>query len=262
MLKRNGTLLRTVIIGMIAGLALTVSATPAFAGAADGLYKPYGPHVGFSYRNKARVVTTPVIAAAATGVEVTSADPAPVGYIGARAELYKDGALCGLSPFTYNTTPTKGFAVGVNMGDDCGAGTYYSHGVSQAYNDGGGYTSYRTFQSPNQIFPTAVGAASAGGRVDQVTAGTTNWQRNADGLTFGSATDAKTPADEPDLILAVATNGRLGYARRADLQPVAPKSPAEALATQARMAGAVQQISVYEADAKTRIGVFIISHDA
>jgi hypothetical protein len=149
----------------------------------------------------------------------------------------------------------------VNVGNGCGPGTYYSDGASYAYN-GNGYTSHGTFESPSQTFPAVVGAASAGGRVDQVTAGTTNWQRNADGLTFGSARDAKTPADEPDLILAIATNGRQGYARRADLQPVAPKNPAEALATQAKMAGVVQQIPVYEADAKTRIGVFIISHDA
>lgn len=261
MLKRNGKLLRTVIIGMIAGLALTVSATPAFAGRAVSPWATYGPHLGISYRNNSEVVTTASAAAAGTRVETTTSGPAPAGYMGVQAKLFKDGALCGQATLFYNSTPVTTISSGISPPGGCGPGTYYSQGLSQAYN-GNGYTTYQTLRSPNQGFPASVGAASAGRRVDQVTAGTTNWRRNADGLTFGSALDAKTPADEPDLILAVATNGRQGYARRADLQPVAPKSPAEALATQARMAGAVQQIPVYESDGKTRIGVFIISHDA
>ncbi len=91
---------------------------------------------------------------------------------------------------------------------------------------------------------------------------TTNWAKNAHGLTYGSGMDAKSPQDEPDLIEVLATNGKVGYSLRSDLEGPDPTSPQEALAQQVRQAGKDQVIPVYKADGTTKIGVFIVRHSA
>ncbi len=62
----------------------------------------------------------------------------------------------------------------------------------------------------------------------------------------------------PDLIAAIATNGRQGYVRRSDLDAAQgdPASPEEALAWQAQHAGDVVYIPVYSLDGETVIGRF------
>ena len=91
---------------------------------------------------------------------------------------------------------------------------------------------------------------------------TTSWPKNAAGLTYGSAGEAKSPADEPDLILAYATNGKLGYVKRTDLEPASPSSPQQAVAQQMARADILsQQIPVYAVDGVTQIGVFIIDYN-
>lgn len=86
----------------------------------------------------------------------------------------------------------------------------------------------------------------------------TEWPKNARGLTYGSAADAKSPQDEPDLIRATATNGKVGYVLKTDLDGPMPSSPEEALAQQAANAGKTRVIPVYEADGTTMIGEFLI----
>ena len=88
------------------------------------------------------------------------------------------------------------------------------------------------------------------------------YPRNAHGQTYGSAAKATTPHNEPDLILVVATNGKTGYAKRADLEPASPANPAQAVAAQKANAadGAVRApIPVYESDGTTIIGQFAFS---
>jgi hypothetical protein len=55
---------------------------------------------------------------------------------------------------------------------------------------------------------------------------------NSAGLTYGSAADADSPENEPDLIFVLGTNGHDGYVRRSDLDGPTPSSPEEAIAMQ------------------------------
>ncbi len=78
---------------------------------------------------------------------------------------------------------------------------------------------------------------------------------NARGETYGVVGDGS----EPDLIAAIATNGRWGYVRRSELDEAAganPSTPAEALAWQDAHAGETFFIPVYESDGETVIGSF------
>ncbi len=58
----------------------------------------------------------------------------------------------------------------------------------------------------------------------------TRFSANANGDTYGSALHAASPELEPDLIAAMATNGREGYVYKKDLEPesLQPKNPTEA----------------------------------
>lgn len=92
-------------------------------------------------------------------------------------------------------------------------------------------------------------------------AATTAWPTNAEGLTYGSAALAGSPQDEPDLIEAEATNGKIGYVLRSDLEGPEPATPQEALQQQAAFAERDQLIPVYKSDGITAIGVFVVTHD-
>lgn len=84
---------------------------------------------------------------------------------------------------------------------------------------------------------------------------------NERGETFGSASGAASSASEPALIEAIATNGKVGYVKKSDLDDdpgLRVSSPEEALAYQERRAGASRTIPVYLEDGKTQIGEFII----
>jgi hypothetical protein len=85
----------------------------------------------------------------------------------------------------------------------------------------------------------------------------TDWPTNANGLTYGSALFATSPQDEPDLIAALATNGKVGYVYKSDLDGPAPSTPQEALSLQAASAGKTRVIPVYEVDGSTVIGEFL-----
>lgn len=89
------------------------------------------------------------------------------------------------------------------------------------------------------------------------------YERNAGGLTFGSAADAPSPDQEPQLILAQATNGKEGYVKKSELDEANGSaaaaefsSPEEALKWQASLINEVVKIPVYDVDAKTVIGEF------
>ncbi|WP_325002799.1 hypothetical protein [Intrasporangium sp.] len=92
---------------------------------------------------------------------------------------------------------------------------------------------------------------------------TSSYGHNARGQTFGSALAAASPNEEPDLIQAVATNGRTGYVLRAELDAAAGanfQSPQEALAWQTANEGKNSVVTVYEADGVTKVGVFVMHH--
>ena len=86
----------------------------------------------------------------------------------------------------------------------------------------------------------------------------TKWPRNASGMTYGSGLDAQSLQDEPDLIKVEATNGKVGYSLRTDLEAPDPSTPEEAVRLQAARAGTSQEIPVYLSDGITKVGVFVI----
>lgn len=106
-------------------------------------------------------------------------------------------------------------------------------------------------------------ASTPGG--DPAPAAVPSYGVNADGRTYGADIEASTPDQAPDLVLAVATNGRTGYVDRSTLDAATGahvSSPEEALAWQREMEAATwatKQIPVYLSDGKTKIGVFEVS---
>lgn len=108
-----------------------------------------------------------------------------------------------------------------------------------------------------------VGASSAAGsgddRIRVSEKSLSDFPRNANGMTFGSSLEARTPADEPDLIASWGTKGELGYVRTSDMQGVQPRTPAEAIAlTEKRMTEGPTAIPLYAEDGPTVIGEFIL----
>lgn len=95
---------------------------------------------------------------------------------------------------------------------------------------------------------------------------------NETGLTYGSAAEAPSPDQEPDLIAAMATNGLVGYVRKSELDiangsaaAAEFRSPEEALAWQAEQdalaahSDEARTVPVYALDGVTVIGEFLIS---
>jgi len=87
------------------------------------------------------------------------------------------------------------------------------------------------------------------------------YQKNSNGKTYGSASIATSPDQEPELILAVGVDGTEGYVFKKDLDGEKPKSVEEALAQQEKLLKnpGGRQIPLYKEDGQTIIGVFEIS---
>lgn len=79
---------------------------------------------------------------------------------------------------------------------------------------------------------------------------------NEKGETFGSDVWATGPNDYPELSLAEATNGKIGYVYREDLEGEQPSCPEEAVTWNETHKGFV--INVYESDGETIIGEFVV----
>ncbi|MEU5539965.1 ATP-dependent Lon protease [Streptomyces sp. NPDC020362] len=223
----------------------------------------YGPVYAHYYKNRAWVGTSSRIYAV-TDVYNQSTTNVPAGYMGALARLYRNQVLCTQTGYAYNTGPAAGMSV-PTTGNACGSGAYYSYGVSKAYN-GNGYNAYFTYESPH-VSATATAGGTVGANGSDSPTGSTRseavptWHRNRQGQTYGSSMDATMLQNEPDLMQAYATNGKVGYVKRVDLESEPnPKSPQEALAAQAKLAGESRAISVYAVDGITKIGVFVASH--
>ncbi|MDZ4179657.1 MAG: hypothetical protein U1E29_10555 [Coriobacteriia bacterium] len=90
----------------------------------------------------------------------------------------------------------------------------------------------------------------------------TEWPVNAKGLTYGSSMYALSPEDEPDLIEVLATNGKVGYALRTDLEGPTPATPEQAAVQQSTRDAAPRVVPVYDLDGVTEIGVFVIKAEA
>jgi hypothetical protein len=84
-----------------------------------------------------------------------------------------------------------------------------------------------------------------------------DFPRNENGESYGSASDAASPDDQPDLISAVGADGTEGFVKRTDLELPDPSSPAEAVARNSLATR--KPIPLYAQDGKTVIGEFRFS---
>jgi hypothetical protein len=135
-----------VLMVFVTGLLVGGGVAAANAGTADSAYGYYTV-AGHQYRNQAVVATNPGAAAASTGTG-WSAGGTTAGWAGSRGRLFTSGgSLSCEGSNTYNGT-TGTDAVGVSC-RKTGSGSWYSYGVSLGWN-GSGYTSFYTYQSPNQ----------------------------------------------------------------------------------------------------------------
>lgn len=91
------------------------------------------------------------------------------------------------------------------------------------------------------------------------------YQVNADGLSYGSAADATSPATEPDLIRVEASNGLVGYVIKTELDAAngttaaeSFKSPEDAIRWQEAEGRIDHTVTVYDVDGKSAIGEFVV----
>lgn len=104
--------------------------------------------------------------------------------------------------------------------------------------------------SPHDATASSIGDASPAKGAEPVV--TQQVKHNAAGLTYGAAGQGASPADDPDLVLIVATNGKTGYAYTRDLNGPTPTSPSEALDLTNN-----RTVPVYLSDGTTKIGEFV-----
>lgn len=132
----------TFVAGIILGVGTTV-----YGAVVTSPYGYYGPFLGYSYKNQATTWdgSSGGIRGEAT-VSVDGSGTAPAGYMGAQARLFKDDVLYLYNSMWYNSSPTTRMADQTDSAFP--SGTYYSKGITAAYN-GNGYSQYYTFQSPS-----------------------------------------------------------------------------------------------------------------
>lgn len=259
---RNRRRAHVLAIATVASAALVGTLGTAFGGSTV-----YGAKTGYTvdgiaYENQSAGAVTTGPSGITTLVTANNQKVA-AGWMGVLPRLYEsNGNLCKQpSAWSYNDEVEAG--VGNLIAWSCGSGAYFGWGVSESWN-GSGYTEVNTARSPNFNYSAAAVIQSTNSVSEATVHGTYPWKRNAAGQSFGSAADAPTLADEPDLIMVVASNGKSGYAYRDQLTPQSAANPAAAVAEQrARQAAgahAAKAIPVYAEDGVTVIGEFEFSN--
>lgn len=132
----------------LVGVILGLSSVPVFAGTTESSWGYYGPISGYSYKNRALLDVSTDGQNAVTSCYKDESGTVPTGYIGAQARLFKDDSLYKYSTMEYNTSAVSGVVARTGYFKG-GSGTYYSYGITAAYN-GSGYDTYYTFKSPSQ----------------------------------------------------------------------------------------------------------------
>jgi hypothetical protein len=134
--------------------------------------------------------------------------------------------------------------------------------VTCSTSDAGTPSSFTTYNLALAPGEHAITISTAAGNRWQLTATyvnqiTTAWIVNANGQSYGVANSHGVP----DLIAAIATNGRQGYIKKSELDAASCSnvtSPAEALKCQQAHSGSTTDIPVYNSDGMTIIGQFVI----
>lgn len=168
----------------------------------------------------------------------TSSKRIPVGYMGVDARLYTvSGGLVANTGMRYNDVNSS--LMGRSTQRVYGTNTYYASALVNLYN-GNGYSQVGTGVTPRLNLPRS----------------TQSYSINKYGETYGSAMYAQILNEEPDLILAVGTNGETGYVRSSDLNPefTSPETAAEYTESLPQ----TYTIPLYKSDGKTIIGSYLV----
>lgn len=144
-MKRNtsrwaAVLVAALLIGL--GIGQVSVANAGTASSATGYFTVYG----INYYNSAVIITSSGQVAASTRIGSNSGIVS-TGWVGARARMFNSGgSLVQESSNYYNSIPVYSISVPTNRS---AYGTWYSYGVTYSWN-GGGYSPYYTYLSPNQ----------------------------------------------------------------------------------------------------------------
>lgn len=232
--------LATAITAFGAAIGIALTSAPANAATVNSWIGPWTAD-GINYLHYSTISNTPLWAS--SRIYTVNGNEVPPGYLGVRARLFKSGALCEATVYRYNTTQTPSFNTATTQA--CGNGSYNSHGFVAAWvGADGGYSEVFTFPT-NPLNYTAPAARSVPSEV-KVESGV-----NSRGQTYGRG---DTRAESPDLVAAIATNGRVGYIKSEALNEKKPSSPAEAV--RQSQSGNAPTVPVYDKDGTSVIGQF------
>lgn len=242
-LRRASTALAATISSSAVLAGLVLGAGGASAASVIGWVGP----AGLSYLDTSTIINAPNLTAQSEIYSTVGASAAP-GDIGVRPRLFKSGALCEAIDFQYNFFTATSQTAGTTA--TCGTGSYNSHGFAAVWNaNNQSYDQYVTFPS-NPLNWTAPAEQTA-----RATATVSNADRqsgvNAKGQSFGSAAQAET---DPALVLAIGTNGEVGYVKASDLNTPPAKNPATAVATKSTS----RSLPLTKSDGTTIIGTFTV----
>lgn len=146
MVKKNSKMLALIFL---IGICLGLGTCAVYASSADSSWGYYGPFLGYSYQNQARVSDDQGFVDASTYVQPSSGS-VPTGYMGCQARLFKDDALYDTTTMHYNDSPMYTMRY-YTQNRNTASGIYYSYGITAAYN-GNGYSNYYTFKSPSMNY--------------------------------------------------------------------------------------------------------------
>lgn len=223
---------------LVVALVLALGIVPAIA------YAVTGASVGFTASGVSCSAYATCAAASGGGafgrVTVTSGSKIPAGDASAVAYLYKDSQLWKSSGTSYNSVATTSFYAQTTSN---ATGGYYAAGaVARRLSNG-------------KLNPRDVPATPEKGyrNIDPVFS-VEEYEINDNGLEYGSLLSAESVGHEPDLVEAIATNGRSGYLYAADLEQPFPATSEEAVWIAEHPT--VEYITVYEVDGVTPVGIF------
>ncbi|MFW0787923.1 hypothetical protein AAFP35_25790 [Gordonia sp. CPCC 206044] len=241
---RQKNIRRLTASGLAAAAIVSGSVLGAGTSSATTLNSWIGPlrAENIDYLHYSTITNAPNLEAS-TRIYTVDGNPVQPFTIGARARLFKSGALCQATNYVFNEDPSTQVVAATS--GHCGTGSYNSHGFVEAWN-GTGYTEIFTFPT-NPLNYTAPAARSVEPATSAKQSG-----KNSQGKSFGTAEGVRDDAQLPDLISTYATNGKLGY--------VYANAPTKKPATRAAARVAQQQwtVPVYEQDGTTQIGVFTV----
>nr|WP_218680872.1 hypothetical protein [Rhodococcus qingshengii] len=205
------TSLRKIIPGAIAAAAVLalVGASPAQAEVRTGWIGPTPPVNGTIFLHTS-TIDNGGVPIASTRIYTSFANVVSPGIMGAKARLFREGALCSATDYRFNALISNSQVASTQR--DCGAGFYNSHGFVAVLNQSNGaINEYVTFPTDPLQFP----APSALQRQPAPTAGESGV--NARGESYGDALNVQSDAELPDLVSAIGSDLQAGFVRASDL---------------------------------------------